>query len=121
VRASTNNDLLVSVNDAKHEFIMILLRCVFVSREGTEIIDAFEYDQVTHACLREDVPVKARQRVWAKTIGQQMIASDTLVKDARGARCGIPLQPLRQYVGPTVITIGGRRMSVGDGISQRNN
>ena len=56
--------------------------------ECTDVVDAFEDNDVPDASLREDVAVKAGQRIGADAVDQDAIAADAFIEDGkmRGGR-----------------------------------
>jgi hypothetical protein len=89
-----------------------------IAGQATEIVHSLENDQPMHTRGGKHVAIEAREDVWPQAVGQKVIASYALVGNADIARGGRGLKAGGEYVGPTVIAVGGGAVSVGDGVAE---
>lgn len=117
---SADNQLLIRAKNTMDEQGMFRWRYLSIARQAAKIVDSFKDDQPVHTGLGKYIAVKACQRIRAEAIGKKMIASDALIQNADVSIDRGRLQPLCENISPAVISIGGGRVPVCDGISQRN-
>ena len=96
------DDLLVRLDEP------VAHRALRVARRGRcpNVVDAFEEHDVFHPRLSEDVPVEAREDIWAQAVVQDTVPTRSLVEhgDVRRARVG--LQPSQNEIWPAVYVYG---------------
>ena len=66
------------------------------------------------------VAIEACQHIRPESVGQQMIAADSLIGYADVARCRRALQPACEHIRPAIVSIRRCAVAVGDGIAERN-
>lgn len=71
-----------------------------------------------YAGLGKDIAVEPRKCIGADTVGEQAVATDSLVQHADVMSGAVSLHSFRKNIGPAVVAIGCRCVSVGYGISQ---
>src|SRR6516225_4505479 len=116
---STRDDLLVSGDDAVNQRLLLDLRNLTVPQQHAQIVDAFQNNQVTNAGRRQRIVVKACQSVRSEAIEQKTVPADAFVQNSDRSRRRIGLQALGEQIRPSVISVGGGTMAVGDGVTER--
>jgi len=82
VSVRTRGDLLVRRDNSLDKRGMIGGRDFAIAGEASQVVYTFEDDEPADACGREDIPVESCQDIWAKAVGEQVVAADALVGDA---------------------------------------
>ena len=112
------DDLLVGRQNSLNQGGMFSRTDFAAPRQSAEIVHPFEDNQITHPSLREHVTIKARERIGPQAIGQKMVAAIAMIENPDIPGRGRILQPSRQNIGPTIVTVGGSAVSIRNGVPQ---
>ncbi len=113
-------NLLVRRENTIDKRRMISLGNFASSRQSTEIIHTFKHNQPSDARGRQHIAGEACQRIGAETVGKQMISTDALIGNSNRSCLGCSLESGREHIGPTVVSVGGGSVAIGDGVTEHH-
>src|SRR6185503_1417030 len=114
MRMSTGDNLLIGITQAADFFGVFSSGDAVVSGQHSEIIHPFQHNYPLHSWLCEDIVVEACQRVRPQSIQQKPIAAYAVIQYRDILRVRLSLQSPRKNIRPSVVTIRGRAVPVGD-------
>ena len=87
-------------------------------RRGTDVVYAFENEDVLHARVGEDVALDSTQGIRSETVSKNAISARSEVRDSNVACAGRFLEACEEEIGPAVVLVGDAAAAVGDGVAE---